>query len=74
MNMYPEILSEQNRERIKDEMDAIRLEEDALKGQTLLDKNLALLGDLMVSGGEKLRSRVHSPREMSPVKLVNKVA
>ena len=74
MNMYPEIISEQNRERIKKEMDAIRLEEEAVKGQTLLHKNLALLGNLMISGGEKLRNRYHSSQKARSVKLTNKVA
>ena len=55
-------------------MDAIRFEEEAVKGKTLLDKNLALLGDFMVSFGEKLRRRYHSSQETSSVKLANKVA
>ena len=74
MNMYPEIISEQNRERIQKEMDSIRLEEEAAQGQTLLDKNLALLGELLVSSGEKLRNRAHSAQEMGSAKLVNKAA
>ena len=78
MNLYPEIVSELNREQIKEEMDAIRLEEEALKGQTLFNKNLALLGNWMISGGEKLRNRYHSSQETSQeassVKLINKVA
>lgn len=73
MNMYPEIVSEQNRARIKKEMDTIRLEEEATKGQTLLDKNLALLGNLLISSGEKLRNRTSS-HEAKSVKLVNKAA
>ena len=55
-------------------MDAIRLEEEATKGKTLLDKNLALLGSLMISAGEKLRSRYHSSQEARSVKLANKAA
>ena len=74
MNMYPEIESELHRQRIKEEMDAIRLEEEAIKGKTLLDKNLALLGNVMVSVGEKLRRRHHSSQEASSVKLINKAA
>jgi hypothetical protein len=74
MNMYPEITSEQNRAKIKAEMDAIRLEEEATKGETLLDKNLALLGNLMISGGEKLRSLSHSSQEDGSAKLANKAA
>ena len=74
MNTYPEIESELHRKQIVEEMDAIRLEEEAVKGKTLLDKNLALLGNLMVSVGEKLRSRYHSSQEANTKKLVNKVA
>ncbi|MDO9300130.1 MAG: hypothetical protein Q7T89_02055 [Anaerolineales bacterium] len=74
MTTYPEIESELHRKSIVEEMDAIRLEEEAVKGKTLLDKNLALLGNLMVSAGEKLRRRYHSSQEVSSVKLVNKVA
>jgi len=72
--MLPEILSEQNRLRIKEEMDAIRLEHEATKGETLLDKNLAILGDLMISSGEKLRNRYHSSQQAGTKKLVNKAA
>ena len=74
MTTYPEIESELHRKSIVEEMDAIRLEEEAVKGKTLLDKNLALLGNLMVSAGEKLRRRYHSSQEVSSVKLANKVA
>jgi hypothetical protein len=74
MTTYPEIESELHRKQIIEEMDAIRLEEEAVKGKTLLDKNLALLGNLMVSAGEKLRRRYHSSQETISVKLVNKVA
>jgi hypothetical protein len=74
MNTCPEIESELRRKSIVEEMDAIRLEEEAVKGKTLLDKNLALLGNLMVSAGEKLRSRSHSSQEASTKKLVNKAA
>jgi hypothetical protein len=74
MTTYPEIESELHRKGILKEMDAIRLQEEAVKGKSLLDKNLALLGNLMVSAGEKLRRRAHSSQESSSAKLVNKVA
>ena len=74
MNMFPEIGPELHRQRIKEEIDAIRLEEEATKGKTLLDKNLALLGSVLVSVGEKLRRRTHSSREASSAKLINKAA
>jgi hypothetical protein len=74
MNTFPEVESELNRKRIMAEMDAIRLEEEATKGKTLLDKNLALLGRLMIAGGEKLRNRNRSLQEARTVKLANKAA
>ena len=74
MNMFYEIMSEQNRARIKEEMDAIRLEEEAAKGQSVLDKSLALLGSLMISVGEKLRTRHRSSQENGSVQLIHKVA
>ena len=74
MTIHPEIEAELNRKRIIEEMDIIRLEEEAIKGQTLFDKNLALLGSLMVSVGERLRRRYHSSQESSSAKLVNKAA
>ena len=74
MNMYPEIEPELHRQQIKEEIDAIRLEEEAIKGNTLLDKNLALLGNVMVSVGEKLRRRTHSSQETNSAKLINKAA
>jgi hypothetical protein len=74
MTTYPEVESEMNRKRIIEEMDAIRLEEEAVKGKSMLDKNLALLGSLMISTGEKLRRRYHSSQEVSSAKLANKVA
>jgi len=73
MTTFPEIESELKRKRIVAEMDAIRLEEEAIKGKTLLDKNLALLGKWMISSGEKLRNRHHSSQEARSVKLANKV-
>jgi hypothetical protein len=74
MNMYPEIVSEQNRAKIKEEMDAIRMEEAASSGETLIDKNLARLGSLMISGGEKLRTLAHASQEEKSSKLAGKAA
>jgi hypothetical protein len=74
MTRFPEIESELNRKRIIEEMDAIRLEEEAIKGKTLLDKSLAHLGKWMVAAGEKLRNRQQSSQETRSAKLVNKVA
>ena len=74
MTAFPEIESELNRKRIVEEMESIRLEEEVLQGRTLLNQGLALLGNLMVSVGEKLRSRYHSSQESGSAKLVNKAA
>jgi len=74
MTRFPEIESELNRKRIKTEVDAIRLEEEALKGKTLLDKSLARLGKWMIASGEKLRKQHHPSQESPAVKLANKVA
>lgn len=74
MNMYPELMSEENRAKIKAEMDAIRLEEEAAQGETLIDKNLARLGDLMISGGEKLRGLSHAAKDGSSANLIKKAA
>jgi hypothetical protein len=71
--MFPEITSELNRKRIKDEMASIRLEEEANQGKTLLSKNLAALGDWMVARGEKLRQR-HSLKPVGSTELIKKVA
>ena len=72
-NLSPEMISEINRRRIKEEMDAIRLEEEALKGRNLLSKKLAALGGWMVARGEKLRKR-HSAMQTDYSELTRKVA
>jgi hypothetical protein len=74
MCTYPEIESELNRKRIIEEMEAIRLEKEALQGRTLFNEDLALPGNIMVSVEERLRSRYHSSQETSSVKLVNMTA
>jgi hypothetical protein len=63
-----------HRKQIVAEMDAIHLEEEAVKGKTLLDKNLMLLGAWMISVGKKLRHRYYSSQEAGSTKLANKVA
>ena len=72
-NLTPEIISEMNRRRIKEEMAAIRLEEEAIKGRNLLSKNLAALGEWMVARGERLRKR-HSEKQTDYSELTKKVA
>lgn len=71
--MFPEILSDLNQKRIKDEMDSIRLEMEASQGQNLLDKNLAALGEWMVNSGERLRKRSVTSLSVS-TGLAHKVA
>ena len=72
-NLSPETISEINRRRIKEEIDAIRLEEEAVKGRNLLSKNLAALGEWMVARGEKLRKR-HSAKQTNYSEFTKKVA
>jgi hypothetical protein len=74
MTRFPEIESELNRKRIIAEADAIRLEKEALKGKTLLDKSLAGLGKWMIASGEKLRKQRQPSQESPAAKLANKVA
>jgi hypothetical protein len=70
-----EHLSELKRKSIQEELDAIHLEEEAVKGKTLLDKNLALFGNWMISRGEKLRKRYNQSMKTSDsARLVKKVA
>lgn len=73
-NLFVEKIAELNRQKIEEEMAAIRLEEKAAKGQEKwLDKNLATLGDLMVAGGEKLRKR-RAVSENNSTKLLRSAA
>ena len=75
MEILSERISEMKRKSIQEELDAIHLEEEALKGKTLLDKNLAQIGNWMISRGEKLRKRYNqTAQEASPARLVKKVA
>ena len=56
-SLPPEVIVELNRQRIQEELAAIRLEEEAGRGHNILSKNLAVLGEWMVTRGEKLRSQ-----------------
>lgn len=56
-NMCPEYLSELNRQRIQEEIKAIRLEEKAASGKSLSSRLLAGLGTWMVKNGQELRAR-----------------
>ena len=56
-NQFPEFLSELNRQKIQDEIKAIHLEEEAIKGKSLTSRSLAGLGTWMVKTGQKLRAR-----------------
>ncbi|MBC7876068.1 MAG: hypothetical protein H7Y59_02765 [Anaerolineales bacterium] len=72
-NLSPETIYEIQSQRVKEEMDAIRLQEEAIKGKNLLSKNLAALGEWMVARGEKLR-KLHSTRQSNYSELTKKVA
>lgn len=72
-NLSPETIYEIQSQRVKEEMDAIRLQEEAIKGKNLLSKNLAALGEWMVARGEKLRKR-HSAKQSNYSELTKKVA
>lgn len=72
-NLSPEMIAEINRQRIKEEMDAIRLQEEAANGRDLLSKKLAALGNWMVARGEKLRKK-HSSAQTSYSEFTRKVA
>ncbi len=74
MDMFPEFMSELRREEINKELKFIRLSEEAVKGNTLLDKSLAAIGKWMVARGENLRQRHLNSSEELTLDLSRKVA
>jgi hypothetical protein len=68
MNTFlTESISELNRQRIIDEMEAIRMESEATGDQNWISRSLFVIGNWMIVSGEKLRlqytaSRIHSGR------------
>ncbi len=75
MNLLSEQMSELHRKDIEDELNAIHLEEEATKGKSLLEKNLARIGNWMISRGEQLRKRYNqSLEESNSARLVKKAA
>jgi hypothetical protein len=58
----PETQSEVNRQRIREEMQTIHLQNKASRGKNLLSRGLALLGAWMVARGEKLRRKNAAPQ------------
>ncbi len=64
-HQLPDLLSELERRQVQEEMEAIRLEEEATKGKSLSSRSLANLGDWMVKNGEKLRSQYQSSSEVA---------
>lgn len=72
-NLISEITAKLKQQQIRQEMDVIRLEEEAGQGKNLLSKSLAALGEWMVIRGEKLRKR-HSAMQSGSVELIKKVA
>ena len=69
----PEMQSELRRQGIIEDVAAIRLEEEAIKGNTLPQRVLAGLGEWMVARGEKLREK-HSMKQMDYSELGKKAA
>ena len=69
----PEMQAELRRQRILEEVAAIRLEEEAINGKTLPQRVLAALGEWMVARGEKLREK-HSMKQMDYSELGKKAA
>lgn len=70
-NQFPEFLSELNRQKIRDEMQAIRLEEEALKGKSLTSRSLASLGTWMVKTGQKLRAQHAAALQASGLEYID---
>jgi len=66
-NQFPEWMSEYNRQKVLDEINSIRLEEEARKTgkpkRRWLAQNLSGLGDWMISKGEKLRKLADSQKQ-----------
>ena len=58
----PEIQSEINRERMREEIQSIRLQNKATRGKNILSKGLAFFGAWMVARGEALRKNNAAPQ------------
>ena len=58
----PEIHPEINRERIHEEIQSIRLQNQATRGKNILSKGLASFGAWMVAHGEALRKKNAAPQ------------
>ena len=69
----PEMQAELRRQRIIEEVAAIHLEEEAIKGKTLRERALAALGEWMVARGAKLHEQ-HSIQPMDYSELGKKAA
>ncbi len=72
-HLSPDLMNEIYRQRVKEELETIRLEREALNGLGLLAERLAALGRWMVTYGEKLRKR-HAKQRASYSELTKKVA
>ena len=74
-NNFPELMSELNRERIIDEMKAIRLENEVNIDSNWLSHILLLIGDWLIASGEMLhRQTASSAPDTNQVQLLNSVA
>jgi len=58
--LFSEINAEMRHQRIMEEMNAIRLEEEATKGKHPLSNNLVSLGEWLIALGERLRKQPSS--------------
>lgn len=57
MSLYDELLHELHRKEIFEEINALRLQREAVRGKTPYDKCLALMGRWMIFLGNKLCQR-----------------
>ena len=72
-HLSPDLMNDMYRQRVKEELESIRLEREALNRLVLLAERLAALGRWMVAYGEKLRKR-HTKQRAGYSELTKKVA
>lgn len=57
MNLYDELLHEMHLKEIREKINSLRLQKEAVRGESLFDRCLALIGKWMVLLGCKLCQR-----------------
>ncbi len=73
--LFSEINAEMRRQRIMEEMNAIRWEEEATKGKHPLSNNLISLGEWLIALGERLRKQhSYSRAKTRSAGLINRTA